>query len=81
MNVTDEYAKGSTLTEKLLDRLQPGGFPESRYMPIAADLHPTKFGEVHSDVFFSSFSLLAKASFLRPFDLAINARAVQVLVE
>jgi choline dehydrogenase-like flavoprotein len=80
MNVTDEYAKGSTLTEKLLDRLQQGGFPESRYMPIAADLHPTKFGEVHSDVFFSSFSLLAKASFLRPFDLAINARAVQVLV-
>lgn len=81
MNVTDEYAKGSTLTEKLLDRLQQGGFPESRYMPIAADLHPTKFGEVHSDVFFSSFSLLAKASFLRPFDLAINARAVQVLVD
>lgn len=81
MNVTDEYAKGSTLTEKLLDRLQQGGFPESRYMPIAADLHPTKFGEVHSDVFFSSFSLLAKASFLRSFDLAINARAVQVLVD
>lgn len=81
MNVTDEYAKGSTLTEKLLDRLQLGGFPESRYMPIAADLHPTKFGEVHADVFFSSFSLLAKASFLRPFDMAINARAVQVLVD
>lgn len=81
MNVTDEYAKGSTLTEKLLDRLQQGGFPESRYMPIAADLHPTKFGEVHADVFFSSFSLLARASFLRPFDLAINARAVQVLVD
>ncbi|WP_223192346.1 GMC oxidoreductase [Paenibacillus sedimenti] len=81
MNVTDEYARGSTLTEILLDRLQQGGFPESRYMPIAADIHPTKFGEVHADVFFSSFSLLAKALFLRPFDLAINARAVQVLFD
>jgi len=81
MNVTQEYAKGSSLTESLLTRLQQGGFPESRYMPIAADLQPTKFGEVHADVFFSSFSLLAKASFLRAFDLAINARAVQVLVD
>ncbi|KRE46894.1 GMC oxidoreductase [Paenibacillus sp. Soil522] len=81
MNVTQEYAKGSSLTESLLTRLQEGGFPESRYMPIAADLQPTKFGEVHADVFFSSFSLLAKASFLRSFDLAINARAVQVLVD
>ncbi|MBW5446417.1 GMC family oxidoreductase [Cohnella sp. CFH 77786] len=81
MNVTDEYCRGSTLTEKLLDRLQQGGFPESRYLPIAADVHPTKFGEVHADVFFSSFSLLAKASFLRTFDLAINARAVQVLFD
>ncbi|MCA0756519.1 GMC family oxidoreductase N-terminal domain-containing protein [Paenibacillus sp. N4] len=81
MNVTQEYAKDSSLTENLLNRLQQGGFPESRYMPIAADLQPTKFGVVHSDVFFSSFSLLAKASFLRPFDLAINARAVQVLVD
>ncbi|WP_063891976.1 GMC oxidoreductase [Paenibacillus sp. Soil787] len=81
MNVTNEYARGSSLTEILLDRLQQGGFPESRYLPIAADIHPTKFGEVHSDVFFSSFSLLAKALFLKPFDLAINARAVQVLVD
>ncbi|WP_373460189.1 GMC oxidoreductase [Paenibacillus sp. V4I7] len=81
MNVTDEYARGSTLTEILLNRLQQGGFPESKYLPIAADIHPTKFGEVHADVFFSSFSLLAKALFLRPFDLAINARAVQVLVD
>lgn len=81
MNVTDEYAKGSSLTESLLTRLQQGGFPESRYMPIAADIYPTKFGEVHADVFFSSFSLLARASFVRPFDLTINARAVQVLVD
>jgi choline dehydrogenase-like flavoprotein len=81
MNVTDEYARGSTLTEILLDRLQQGGFPESIYMPITADIHPTKFGEVHADGFFSSFSLLARASFLKSFDLAIKARAVQVLVE
>jgi choline dehydrogenase-like flavoprotein len=81
MNVTAGYARGSTLTEILLNRLQQGGFPESRYMPIAADMQPTKFGEVHADVFFSAFSLLAKALFLRPFDLAINARAIQVLVD
>jgi choline dehydrogenase-like flavoprotein len=81
MNVTHDYAKGSFITETLLDRLQQGGFPESRYMPIAADLQPTKFGEVHSDIFFSSISLLAKASYIKPFDLAINARAVQVLVD
>jgi choline dehydrogenase-like flavoprotein len=81
MNITDEYARGSTLTEILLDRLQLRGFPESRYLPVAADIHPTKFGEVHADVFFSSFSLLAKALFLKPFDLAVNARAVQVLLD
>ena len=68
MNVTDEYARGSTLSEKLLDRLQQGGFPESIYMPIAADTNPTKFGEVHADVFFSSFLSLLKLYFL---DLSI----------
>ncbi|WP_235548768.1 GMC oxidoreductase [Paenibacillus sp. Soil522] len=81
MNVTSQYAKGSALTEILLNRLQLGGFPESRYIPLAADLKPTDFGMVHADVFFSSISLLSKASFIRPFDLAVNACAVQVLVD
>ncbi|MEW9673108.1 GMC oxidoreductase [Ammoniphilus sp. 3BR4] len=81
MNVTQEYTKGSSITEVLIKRLQEAGYPEAKYVPMAVDLQLTKYGEVHSNVFFSSIALLARALNLRSFDLAVKARAVEVLAE
>ncbi|MFC4768666.1 GMC oxidoreductase [Effusibacillus consociatus] len=81
MNITRFYSKGSALHEMLLDRLRFGGFPEATDIPMAVDLEVTKYGQVHSNVFFSSILFLAYALNTRPFDLAVNTRAVQVLTE
>ena len=81
MNITSNYAKGSSLQEMLLERLLMGGFPEATDIRIAADLIGTKYGQVHSNVFFSSLIFLAYALNIRPFDLAVNTRAIQVLTE
>nr|WP_181873323.1 GMC oxidoreductase [Paenibacillus prosopidis] len=80
MNVTHSFTQGSPLTEISLDRLRKNGFPEATDEPIAIDLSPTKFGVVNSNAFFSSITFIAHA-LNRPFDLAVNASAVQVLVE
>jgi hypothetical protein len=81
MNVSFEYMKGSSMTEILLDRLRKNGFPESTQQPVAADVQPTTHGQVHSNVWFSSIIFLALALNLRPFDLAVKARAVQVFLD
>ncbi|MGM7724430.1 GMC oxidoreductase [Metabacillus sp. Hm71] len=81
MNVTSDFTKDSSFTEVLLDRLRKNGFPEADYLPRAVDLQQTKYGELHSNVAFSSILFLAKALNQRPFDLAVKARAVQVLTE
>ncbi|MFC4768665.1 GMC oxidoreductase [Effusibacillus consociatus] len=81
MNVTGAYARGSSLQETLLHRLHFGGFPDAADLPLAVDLAGTKYGQVHSNVFFSSIIFLAHALNRRPFDLAVNTRAVQVLTE
>lgn len=81
MNITSDYAKGSSLQDTLLERLLMGGFPEAADIRMAADLDGTKYGQVHSNVFFSSIIFLAYALNIRQFDLAVNTRAVQVLIE
>lgn len=84
MNVTRSYANGSSLQEILLKTLRSGGFPDVADLPLAADLEVTKYlkyGQIHSTVFFSSILLLGYALSFRPFDLSVNTRAVQVLVE
>ncbi|MDF2647608.1 MAG: 2-keto-gluconate dehydrogenase [Paenibacillus sp.] len=81
MNVTSNYAKGSSLQEVLLERLLMGGFPEATDIRMAADLEGTKYGQVHSNVFFSSILFLAYAMNIRHFDLAVNTRAIQILTE
>lgn len=79
MNVTPSFAEGASFTEIVLQRLWMSGYSKAAPLPIAADIVPSSFGQIHTDVFTSSISLLAKALNLRPFDLAINARAVQIL--
>ncbi len=81
MSVSQGYAKHSTLTEYQLNRLWAGGLHEATYMPLAADLQPTMYGEIHSNVFFSSIQLLGRALNLRSYDLAVKARAVEVMTE
>lgn len=81
MNVNPFYAQGSALQETLLDRLRGGGFPGATGIPLAVDLQATMYGEIHSSVFFSSIEFFAYALNIRPFDLAVNTRAVQILTE
>ncbi|MGM0875940.1 MAG: GMC oxidoreductase [Bacillota bacterium] len=80
MNVTHTFTKGSSITQILLNRLQGNGFPESIDEPIAVNLEQTRFGVVNSNVFFSSITFLAQA-LNRSIDIAVKARAVQVLTD
>ncbi len=81
MNVTPGFTAGSPVQEALLKRLRENGFPDAAHIPMAVDLKPTGLGEIHSNPMFSSISFLAYALHRRPFDLAVNARAVRVLTE
>nr|WP_275422428.1 GMC family oxidoreductase [Paenibacillus mucilaginosus] len=81
MHVTRAYTQDSTITQMLLRKLWENGFPSADDLPLAANLEPTRLGRVRSNVFFSTIEFLAKALSLRPFDLAVNTTAVQVLTE
>ncbi|WP_425414593.1 GMC oxidoreductase [Paenibacillus harenae] len=79
MHVTSSFAEGASFTEILLERLWLSGYSKAAPLPLAADIVPQAFGQIHTDMFTSSISLLAKALNTRPFDLAINARAVEII--
>lgn len=81
MKVTPFYQEGSYYTTLLLNRLHDNAFPEAIPMPIAVDREPTIFGQLHSSPAFSSIAWFAEALNLRPYDLAVNSRAVQILTE
>jgi len=81
MNVSNVYTAGSPINQLFLNRLRNGRYPAAMNLPLAADLEPTRYGEIHSNVFFSSISFLAKALYRKPYDLAVLARAVQVVTE
>ena len=81
MDVSNGYTKGSSFQENILNKLRYNGFPEAADVPTPADLVPTNYGQIHSDVFWSSISALAYGLNRKSFDLAVNARAVEVLVE
>lgn len=81
MKVNTNYALGSTVQDILLDRSRAGGFPEATTVPLALDPQVTQFGQVHSNPAFSSINFLANALNVRPFDLSVRTRAVQVFAE
>ncbi len=81
MNVSQKYTEGSSITETLLKRLQQRGYSNATVTPLAANLCSKIFEQKGSEVFFSSISFFAEALNHRPFDLAVNTRAVQVLVD
>ncbi|MFC4768658.1 GMC oxidoreductase [Effusibacillus consociatus] len=81
MNINQGFTAGSSLQEILLDRLRFAGYYDATDFPIAVDREVTKYGEIHSNAFFSSIIFLAYALNLGSFDLAVKARVIQVLVE
>ncbi|MGM0876225.1 MAG: GMC oxidoreductase [Bacillota bacterium] len=81
MNVSQNYTEGSPITEILLNRLQRKGVLEAKGTPVAADLYSRAIEKIGSEVFFSSICFIAKALNIRPFDIAVKTRAVQVLVD
>lgn len=81
MNVSNAYSKDSSLTSELLHRLWQSGFPEAAGSPMAVDVEPTKYGEIHSAAAFSSIQFFAKALNLAPFDLAVNANATRIVTQ
>lgn len=81
MNVTTAYTKDSSITRILLERLRQNGYYNADDIPVATDLDQTRYGRLNSNVFFSSILLLARALSRRPFDLAVNTYAAQVVTE
>jgi choline dehydrogenase-like flavoprotein len=79
MNVSNRFTDGAPFTEILLKRLHQNEFLTANKVPIAANLYSSVYGQGPSDVFYSSMISLAKALNHRPFDLAVNARAIKVL--
>lgn len=80
MHVTPFYATGS-LQEELLNRLYSNDFLSANFLPLAIHMNGTKNGKINSNPWFSSINFLAMATFLRPFDLTLNANVSRVLVE
>ncbi|KRF44073.1 GMC oxidoreductase [Paenibacillus sp. Soil787] len=81
MHVTNVYTEGSPMNQLLLNQLRNGPYPTAVNEPLAVDMEPTRYGEIHSNVYFSSISFLAKALYRKSYDLAVLARAVQVVTE
>lgn len=81
MNVTTSYAKGSSMQNVLMRRLISRGIPEATDFPLACDMRGPRFGEIHSNAWFSSIYFLTYALNDRPFDLALNAYTTNIFVE
>jgi hypothetical protein len=69
MSVNQSYTYKNSLTQVLQQQLHANGYREATVMPLAADLKKTTDGEIHSNVFFSTITMLGKALNQRPFDL------------
>lgn len=81
MCVTRSYTKDSSITQVLLKRLRENGYYYADDIPVASDLTQTRFGKIHSNVFYSSIVALARALARRPFDLAVQTYATEVVTE
>ncbi|MDQ8738459.1 GMC oxidoreductase [Paenibacillus sp. LHD-38] len=61
-----------------MSQLWESGFPEATVGPVASNFEPDKYGSI---VHFSSLSFLGEGFKQLPYDLAVNARAVQIHTE
>lgn len=81
MNVTSNKKYSpymNPFAQFFLSRLWEGGIPEATVGPLATNFEPAKYGSV---VHFSSLDFLGKGLKQLPFDLAVNARAVQIFTD
>lgn len=81
MNITSLYTDNSLYTEVMIDRLRTNGFTAATPIPVAANLQATQYGEIQSNVFFSSIVFLGRALNQCAFDLAVKSRAVQIFTQ
>jgi choline dehydrogenase-like flavoprotein len=79
LHTTRDYAKGSSMQDRMMKRLHGHGILEADDMPLAFDMTPSHQGHIHSNPWYSSINALAAAKFDRPFDLAVNAYASRVI--
>lgn len=80
MGVNRNYTKASSVQQTLLRRLHRIGFPEATDFPLAIDYSARKNGLKLSAVF-SSINLFGYALNTGSFDLAVNARVVEVITQ
>src|SRR3954469_7502325 len=59
LHVTTDFAKGSSMQDRMLRSLHAGGVLEAADMPLAFDMTPSRQGEVHSNPWYSSVNALA----------------------
>ncbi|MDQ1005282.1 choline dehydrogenase-like flavoprotein/sugar phosphate isomerase/epimerase [Neobacillus niacini] len=81
MNVNKTFSQSSLPTRIILKRLWANGFFNATGIPFAVDIKSTKYGEIRSNAIFSSILFLAEALNHKSFDLAVQARAIQLLTE
>jgi choline dehydrogenase-like flavoprotein len=81
MNVNKTVSQSSLPARIILKRLWANGFFNATGIPFALDIKSTKYGEIRSNPIFSSILFLAEAMNNKFFDLAVKARAVQLLIE
>lgn len=80
MGVGLGFTKGSYLQHYLIQRLRAIGYTDARDFPLAIHFNVRKSG-LHLTSVFSSIDLLAYSLNVSRFDLAVNARVVQVFTE
>lgn len=81
MHVTRSFTKKLSIMQTILNRLRDRGFPEATHMPLAVEFDQNKHSKIRFTRLFSSISFLTASLNHRPFDLAVKAHAVQVLIE
>ncbi|WAH38741.1 GMC oxidoreductase [Alicyclobacillus dauci] len=80
MGVSQKFTQRSTIQQNLLRRLRTIGYVEATDFPLAIDHNFRKNG-LHLSAVFSSINLFAHALNVGAFDLAVNARVVQVFTD
>ncbi|WP_227935512.1 GMC oxidoreductase [Alkalihalobacillus deserti] len=81
MKVTTAFIRDSDLHYTLLERLRKNGYHDATTIPRTLDLHESEYGQIRSNVLFSSIEFIAWAFNWNPFDLAVRANVVKILHE
>jgi choline dehydrogenase-like flavoprotein len=81
MNVTTAVAGDSDIQSTFLKRLRMSGFHDVANIPRTFDLTASSYGQIRSNVFFSSLEFMAWALNWNGVDFAVNANVIKVLHE